>query len=86
MLRQVSSDIAHDLKTPIQRVAVHLDDLAGTLPEDSAEGALLAKRAGGSRGDRCGLSIAAADSRQVEAGSRQDAFRPRRPELICAKP
>lgn len=26
-LRQVSSDIAHDLKTPIQRVAVHLDDL-----------------------------------------------------------
>jgi signal transduction histidine kinase len=27
-IRQVSSDIAHDLKTPIQRVAVHLDDLA----------------------------------------------------------
>jgi len=27
-LRQVSSDIAHDLKTPIQRVALHLDDLA----------------------------------------------------------
>ena len=27
-LRQVSSDIAHDLKTPIQRVAVHLDELA----------------------------------------------------------
>ncbi|OSP55975.1 two-component sensor histidine kinase [Pseudoruegeria sp. SK021] len=26
-IRQVSSDIAHDLKTPIQRVAVHLDDL-----------------------------------------------------------
>jgi len=27
-LRQVSSDIAHDLKTPIQRAAVHLDDLS----------------------------------------------------------
>tara|TARA_R110002049_G_scaffold29972_2_gene101994 strand:+ start:83155 stop:84504 length:1350 start_codon:yes stop_codon:yes gene_type:complete len=27
-LRQVSLDIAHDLKTPIQRVSVHLDDLA----------------------------------------------------------
>ncbi len=27
-LRQVSSDIAHDLKTPIQRVAVHLHDLS----------------------------------------------------------
>ncbi|MFG6515934.1 sensor histidine kinase [Sulfitobacter sp. 1A13496] len=26
-LRQVSLDIAHDLKTPIQRVSVHLDDL-----------------------------------------------------------
>jgi len=26
-LRQVTTDIAHDLKTPIQRVAVHLDDL-----------------------------------------------------------
>ena len=26
-IRQVSSDIAHDLKSPIQRVAVHLDDL-----------------------------------------------------------
>lgn len=28
-IRQVSSDIAHDLKTPIQRVAVHLEDLSG---------------------------------------------------------
>ena len=27
-LRQVSSDIAHDLKTPIQRVAVHLEELS----------------------------------------------------------
>lgn len=27
-IRQVSSDIAHDLKTPIQRVAVHLSDLS----------------------------------------------------------
>jgi signal transduction histidine kinase len=27
-LRQVSSDIAHDLKTPIQRVTVHLDELS----------------------------------------------------------
>lgn len=27
-IKQVSSDIAHDLKTPIQRVAVHLDQLS----------------------------------------------------------
>lgn len=32
-LRQVSADIAHDLKTPIQRLAVHLDEVALSLPE-----------------------------------------------------
>ena len=36
-LRQVSSDVAHDLKTPIQRISVHLDDLSGLpLPEEAA--------------------------------------------------
>ncbi|WP_102106723.1 sensor histidine kinase [Oceaniglobus roseus] len=38
-LRQVSSDVAHDLKTPIQRVAVRLDDLTrhhGLAPEARA--------------------------------------------------
>jgi signal transduction histidine kinase len=36
-LRQVSTDIAHDLKTPIQRVAVHLDDLLtrNNLPKEA---------------------------------------------------
>lgn len=38
-LRQVSLDIAHDLKTPIQRVSVHLDDLdrAEVTGEDRVE-------------------------------------------------
>ncbi|HBB83052.1 MAG TPA: two-component sensor histidine kinase [Sulfitobacter sp.] len=38
-LRQVSLDIAHDLKTPIQRVSVHLDDLdrAEATGEDRVE-------------------------------------------------
>lgn len=40
-LKQVSSDIAHDLKTPIQRVAVHLDDLAKAVPEGSDQAAKL---------------------------------------------
>ncbi len=40
-LKQVSSDIAHDLKTPIQRVGVHLEDLARDLPEGSAQSAKL---------------------------------------------
>ena len=35
-IKQVSSDIAHDLKTPIQRVAVHLEDLSrADLSEDA---------------------------------------------------
>ena len=38
MLRQVSSDIAHDLKTPIQRVAVHLDELVDATEPDSDAG------------------------------------------------
>ncbi|MEP1793044.1 HAMP domain-containing sensor histidine kinase [Parasphingorhabdus sp.] len=35
-LRQVSSDIAHDLKTPVQRVSLQLDALAGVAPEGEA--------------------------------------------------
>lgn len=42
-LKQVSSDIAHDLKTPIQRVAVHLDDLVHAVPEGSDQAGSLAK-------------------------------------------
>lgn len=43
-IRQVSSDIAHDLRTPLQRVSVMLNDLDGLLPEsdparDLAKGA-----------------------------------------------
>ena len=40
-LRQVSSDIAHDLKTPIQRVSLQLDDLARSLDPDSEAGQLV---------------------------------------------
>ncbi len=43
MVRQGSSDIAHDLKTPIQRVAVHLDDLARLVPPETEGGILLEK-------------------------------------------
>jgi len=35
-LRQVSSDIAHDLKTPVQRVSLQLDALAGVVQEGEA--------------------------------------------------
>ncbi|SNR47391.1 sensor histidine kinase [Puniceibacterium sediminis] len=42
-LRQVSSDIAHDLKTPIQRVAVHLDELSQSKDLPDGERALVDK-------------------------------------------
>jgi signal transduction histidine kinase len=35
-LRQVSSDIAHDLKTPVQRVSLRLEALAGVVPQGEA--------------------------------------------------
>jgi signal transduction histidine kinase len=44
-LRQVSADIAHDLKTPIQRVAVLLDRLEGTTLTGPAREIIAAARA-----------------------------------------
>lgn len=41
-LRQVSTDIAHDLKTPLQRVAVLIEELRGRLDEGSEAAALAA--------------------------------------------
>jgi signal transduction histidine kinase len=35
-LRQVSSDIAHDLKTPVQRVSLRLEALADVVPDGAA--------------------------------------------------
>ncbi|MBN2629275.1 MAG: HAMP domain-containing histidine kinase [Rhodobacteraceae bacterium] len=43
-LRQVSADIAHDLKTPVQRMTVLLSDLRDRLPETTPE-ADIAERA-----------------------------------------
>lgn len=34
-LKQVSSDIAHDLRTPLQRLSLHLEALEAALPADS---------------------------------------------------
>lgn len=44
-LRQVSADIAHDLKTPMQRISVLLSELQEALPEDTPPRAL-AEQAG----------------------------------------
>jgi signal transduction histidine kinase len=44
-LRQVSSDIAHDLRTPLQRISVLLDQLRTELPDTGAAAALADKAA-----------------------------------------
>ncbi len=44
-LRQVSADIAHDLKTPVQRISVLLSDLRNRIPEESPEAAIAEKAA-----------------------------------------
>ena len=83
MLRQVSSDIAHDLKTPIQRVAVHLDDLARSVPPETAQGVLLEKAQEEVRGIasvfQSLLQIAS-----VEAGSPKAHFKPVDLSQLCA--
>ncbi|MFN4159730.1 MAG: ATP-binding protein [Gemmobacter sp.] len=74
-LRQVSVDIAHDLKTPVQRMAVLLSDLRDRLPEDGAEADLAARAA--EEADRATtvfqslLQIA-----QIEGGSPKARFAP----------
>jgi signal transduction histidine kinase len=82
MLRQVSSDIAHDLKTPIQRVAVHLDDLARTIPPASEEGALL----GQAQDEVAGIASVFQSLLQiasVESGSPKAHFKPVDLNKLC---
>lgn len=74
-LRQVSSDIAHDLRTPLQRIAVLLEDLQETLPEDS-RAAGLASRAS----DQAARAVAVFGSllqiAQIEGGRPAQRFKP----------
>ena len=72
-LRQVSSDVAHDLKTPIQRISVRLDELS-RLPLDPEAEAMVeqaqADVAGVVSVFRSLLQIA-----QIEAGTPRSGFR-----------
>ncbi len=74
-LRQVSADIAHDLKTPVQRIAVLLADLRDRLPEDGPEAGIAEKAATEAERAvavfRSLLQIA-----QIEAGSPRARFVP----------
>lgn len=74
-LRQVSSDIAHDLKTPIQRVAVHLDDLAERHDLGGDAQALVAE-ARKELGDIVSVFHALLQIAQVESGTPKSRFAP----------
>ncbi len=82
MVRQVSSDIAHDLKTPIQRVAVYLDDLARTVPPESDEGALV----GRAQDEVTGIASVFQSLLQIasiESGSPKTHFKPVDLKALC---
>ncbi|WP_347312134.1 sensor histidine kinase [Defluviimonas sp. SAOS-178_SWC] len=74
-LRQVSADIAHDLKTPLQRMTVLLHDLRDSLPDDGAEAAL-ADRAIAEAEGAVGVFHSLLQIAQIEGGGVRARFEP----------
>jgi signal transduction histidine kinase len=72
-LRQVSADIAHDLKTPLQRMTVLLHDLRDNLSDDSNE-AKLTDRAIAEADGAVGVFHALLQIAQIEGGSARAHF------------
>lgn len=82
-LRQVSSDIAHDLKTPIQRVAVHLDDLERVVPPEG-ETRELVERAQAEVNGIATVFQSLLQLAQVDSGSPRQRFAPVDLNTLCA--
>ncbi|MEQ6248934.1 HAMP domain-containing sensor histidine kinase [Sulfitobacter sp. HNIBRBA3233] len=81
-LRQVSSDIAHDLKTPVQRVSVQLEALAEKVEPDTPAADLVAQ----TRAEVEGIAAtfhALLQLAQVENSSLRSAFRPVDLAALC---
>lgn len=72
-LKDVSSDIAHDLRTPLQRVALYLSDLEREVTEDTQAADLVAKTQS-EVGDMNQVFQALLQLAQVEAGSPKARF------------
>lgn len=74
-LRQVTTDIAHDLKTPLQRLSVQLADLDAHIEDDAEAAQLLANAR-----DEAGRAVAIFDSMlriaQIEGGTLGQSFAP----------
>ncbi len=81
-LRQVSSDIAHDLKTPVQRVSLQLEALADAVPETGEAAALVAQ----TRAEVDGISAvfqSLLQLAQVENGALKTQFAPVDLAALC---
>lgn len=74
-LRQVSSDIAHDMRTPLQRISVLLHDLDGRLPE-GGEAAALAAKAREEADHAVAVFRAMLQIAQIEGGNLASTFEP----------
>lgn len=73
-LRQVSSDIAHDLKTPVQRVSLQLEELSQVL--DTGEAAALVERARAEVDSISAVFASLLQLAQVEDGALKAKFAP----------
>ncbi|TCS54484.1 signal transduction histidine kinase [Primorskyibacter sedentarius] len=74
-IKQVSSDIAHDLKTPLQRVGVHLNDLKHQT-ELSSEATDLIEKARLELDDMALVFVSLLQIAQIESGSARAQFAP----------
>jgi signal transduction histidine kinase len=74
-LRQVTTDIAHDLRTPVSRIALILADLRARLPEGS-EAATLAARAEAEAARAVAVFRALLDIATIEGGRARARFGP----------
>ena len=73
-LRQVTTDIAHDLRTPLQRISVLIEDLRGRLaPGASAD---LAERAGAEAERAVAVFRSLLHIAQIESGTARQGFGP----------